>query len=379
MEKYNWIVANKDAALALAHKAQQIYKEKFILDIQLNNIISNHTERRLQIAKDLYATSSTGKVMVTYVLNTVDINQAKLSLDKIFTNLVGQIYPNIELVVAVDNRLSILVKEYCEKHFASVSIFSMDLFDSKCIRKMTDGQAIRIMQKGTYHTYYINIHDEEVWFFDHITTLVRAIENDDSFGSYSGSIIEDRNKYRKVGCFDVLGLHNLFFINKPERLLNAGQFLFKAKAHEFVPDYLFSSLDGYEHYAYANLLCYKYKKELVFTKRSSFFVKCDYDCIEPSIVQKEIQRRFIQDLVQYDISKDIEFDVHKMNINTTSGSVNKQYITDLLLHIPLKSMIKLRYYRIRMRWLSPNSPKYKVIEKKYHSTLADYNRAWGNA
>src|SRR5699024_463960 len=50
MEKYDWIVTHPDEALALAKRAQEIFLQKFTLDMQLNQIIEHHPVRKLQIA-----------------------------------------------------------------------------------------------------------------------------------------------------------------------------------------------------------------------------------------------------------------------------------------------------------------------------------------
>ena len=46
--------------------------------------------------------------------------------------------------------------------------------------------------------------------------------------------------------------------------------------------------------------------------------------------------------------------------------------------MPLKRYIRIRYYRIRMRRLTPGSNKHETLQRKYNQILEQYNEFWGN-
>ena len=218
---------------------------EYSLDMQLKQIIANHPARLRQVSTDLYARSEDKKVLVTYVLNTQKYEEATAWLDSVFNNMHGQVYQNMELAIATDVALIPEIEDYCSSRCACARAVAMRLFDNKGIRTMTDGEAIRAMQKLIPHDYFVNTTADEVWFFDHISSLIRATE-DGSAAAYSGSCYEDADGYRRVNFFDVLNVSYLLYTDgcKMDHPLTPGQFLFKAEADTYLPDYLFGTLDG---------------------------------------------------------------------------------------------------------------------------------------
>lgn len=379
MEKYEWVLAHPKESLELAKRAQKIFEEKFSLDIQLERIVERHPKRFQQIAQDLYAKDCSQKVLVTYVLNTQDKVQGIRILDQVFDNIKNQVYPNIELGIAVDDSICSDVEAYASGRCASAKVIPIELFDTKGIRKCTDGQAIRQIQKMIPHKYYLNTTGDEIWFTDHITTLVRSLENSGGMCAYSGSVCEDIKKFRRVFLFNALDINHLYQMSKPEEALMAGQFLFSSDAHALVPDFLFDSLDGTEHYAYAALIHYKHGGRLEFSRRSSFVFYQDKTDARASVLPVEMQRRFIQDLVRFDLPERalqrLPDNHDSIDISGISGL--RKLTADMLSLMPLKTWFLLRYYRAKMRKLDPASTKYKAVEKKYQEKLNAYNVFWG--
>lgn len=374
MEKYKWIVEHPEEALALARRAQEIFIQKFSLDAQLNQIVANHPTRFHQISEDLYAKNDDGKVLVTFILDTQDEEIAKKRLDRVFSNIHEQLYQNLELAVVVDSKLSPMIKAYGRTHCDCVNVVAMDLFDKKGTRAMTDGQAIRAAQKLIPHRYFINTTAEEIWFYDHITTLVRAIEDQDSLGAYSGSAFQDVKGIRRINFFDKLDLNYLYDMGRPDHPLTAGQFLFRAEAHDMLPDYLFGNLDGLEHMAYAGITHYCHNAKLSFSKRMSFVCSNKLEDNRCAILEVDMQRRFIRDLIRFYLP-DQRLASQEQSI-AFAGSLDRRSVTDLLLLMPLKTYIRLRYYRFRMRRKEPGSPKYKKYAAKYDACLEEYRKFW---
>ena len=159
----------------------------------------------------------------------------------------------------------------------------------------------------------------------------------------------------------------------------AGQFLFSSRAHALVPDFLFDSLDGMEHYAYASLLHYRHGEKLEFSRRSSFVFQQDTSDPRASVLPREMQRRFLQDLVRFYLPEGglwEKTDVWEPGPASDTTGMRKT-VSDMLSLMPLKTWFLLRYYRAKLRKLDPTSAKYKATEKKYQAKLNAYNAYWG--
>lgn len=374
MEKYDWIVKHPDEALQLARRAQEIYLKEFSLDRQLKRIIQNHPNRMRQLSQDLYAQDQSGKVLVTFILNTQKIGQAEKWLRSVIHNVHEQLYANLELGIAADVSLAAELSAYCDVHCACAHVVPMELFDIKGVRKMTDGEAIRELQKQIRHDYYINTTAEESWFFDHITSLVRAVTEEDCMGAYSGSAFEASDRCRRVNFFDVLNTNYLYHMAGVEHPLVAGQFLFRADAHKFLPDYLFDNLDGKEQIAYAGILLYRQSKRLAFTKRLSMCYSKMLEDERCSVLNSTMQNRFICDLIRFYLPDQA---VALQPVETASlNGVDKKSITEMFLYFPLKVYIRMRYYRFRMRGKSPDSKIYKKYAAKYDACYEQYRQYW---
>lgn len=375
MEKYSWIISHREEALVLARRAQQIFAETFALDIQLKQIVAAHPARFTQVAGDLYAKDDGQTVLVTYVLNTQEMGTAKAQLDSVFRNIHRQLYRTIQLAIAADLSICQEVQSYCLVRCACAQVVPMALFDKKGARSLTDGQAVRRLQKQVAHTYSINTNAEEIWFFDHITAMARQIEDTGAPCAYSGSAYQDCHGYRRVNFFEKLGTSHLFYQSKPERPLMPGQFLFHADAHALLPDYLFDCLDGGEHLAYAGILHYKYGQMLAFSRRMSFCFTQEEKDTRSSVLPAAMQTRFIQDLVRLDLPE--QGPAEGTPAAPVQAGEMRRMVADGLLIMPLKNLIRLRFYRMRMRKLDPGGERYQALNRKYNAVLKQYEDFWG--
>lgn len=374
MEKYDWIVKHPTEALQLARHAQEIFLKEYSLDAQLKQIIANHPARLKQLSQDLYAQSQEGKVLVTFVMDTQSSKTAKERLEAVIKNLHGQVYQNLEFAIAVDQTLAAEITDYCHTRCACAHVVSMELFDKKGIRILTDGEAVRKLQKRISHDYYINTTAEEVWFQDHITSLVRAVTEQDCLGAYSGTAFEHADGCRRVNFFDKLNTSHLYHMSSPNHPLVAGQFLFRADAHNLLPDYLFGNLDGKEHIAYAGITHYRHGAKLAFTKRMSLYFSDKAEDKRCAILSGIMQYRFIRDLLRFYIPEQV-MPVQEVNLDS-KAALNKKTMAEMLLFVPVKAYIRLRYYRFRMRRKRPGSEGYKMYAAKYEACLEQYRQYW---
>ena len=371
MEKYEWIITHPLEAQLLAEKAQKIFKEKFTLDVQLEKIFDNHFKRKKKNSEDLYCKDNSGVLLVTYVCNTLDIANAKIWIKKIYNNIDNQKYKNIILTVGVDPRICGEINNYVFEISGRIKVFPIQLFDKNGARCLTDGQVIRELQFKIPHDYFMNTSIEEIWFQDHVTSLIRTMEDEDSLSAYSGMSTEDLNGFRHVAFYQNFEPEHLYESRNTSGYLAAGQFIFSSKTHKYLPDFLFDCLDGKEHYAYANIICFKHEKKLSFSKRMSLVCMANVEKRNNYILDFSMQERFIKDTVRFHISRT------PIQVSVGPKEERTREIAEFVELMPLKSWFKMRFYRWRMRRLNVKTTRYRRIKEKFDRTIQDYYKYYG--
>lgn len=362
MEKYNWIIEHKSEALEMAKKAQEIFLEHFSADNQLHKIVNKHYSRFKTIEKDLFAKDESGKVLVSYVVNTLDSEQAIKDCNKVLSNIKNQYYNNIHLGIVADSRISKIIEPIIRSKWFDSTVVEMNLFDNKGSRQYTDGQAIRILQKSVEHDYWINSFSHEIWYYDHITTLIRTIQDENSMCAYSGRMHKDDLGYTRGDFFDKMHISTVFGMCCPDWLPVPGQILFSEKCEESVNEYMDECLDGYEHYAYLGLVWIKENKKVSFSKRMT----CGWSSMDIDercgVLKAEYQIRYIRDLLRFYIPDG------GLSISASNSSI-KEY----MLNMPLKPWMKSRIYNSMLKYKLKKTTKYKdKIMKKYNEELEKF-------
>ena len=365
MERYEWIVEHKAEALELARRAQEIFKRVFSLDRQFLKIVNRHFKRTQVIECDLFAQTEDGVVLVSYIVNTQDCQEAKHQLSKVITNIQNQYYSNLVLGIVCDRKIERELEAYVETLIHAYRIVSMELYDRKGCRQYTDGQAIGILRNRILHDYWIHMLSHEIWFYDHITTLVRTIQDEEALCAYAGRQHKDKCGYSRADFFDNMHISTIYAMNHPDWLPVPGQMLFKSACHAFVPDYLLECLDGYEHYAYLGLIRIKHKKKIAFSKRMTS-CWCAQDIDERNTVLKaEYQIRFIRDLLRFDIPDG------GLAGNAAQG---RESIRQYMLGIPVRAWLHIKYLNMLMRNMNKLHLPKKNIQKKYDEQIAKFMR-----
>ena len=365
MEKYQWIVENKEQAIEMARKSQKIFVEKFCMEKGFVDVAKNHFSRFKTIEKDLFAKDDTQTVLVTYVLNTLNREEVSELLDKIVENIEHQYYRSIVLGVICDSSIRDDVEKYLEKSSCNAEIIEVVLFDEKGARALTDAQAIRVAQNSVEHTYYINTKENEKWFYDHVTTLVRTAEDDDNcVGSYSGLLSEDNKQIRRAYMFNSISYNTIYYPTHLNNMPVAGQYLFKANYEDTLKEYMLGCVDGLEHVAYAALLVMRGKKPISFSKRMTCTFLYEKKIKEYSVLDYERQLHFIRGLVRYDIQSGM--------LTQNDGIEFVRGRKDFLLMMPLTQSISVRFWRkiyARMRKVPGIN---KLLEHRYKKKLEKY-------
>lgn len=377
MEKYNWVVSHKEEALALVKRAQQIFRDKFALDKQLLHIVSNHSERFFSIANDLFANDDSKQVLVTYVLNSIREDEIKNKLSIVIKNIKRQYYANIKLVIATDLLAEAIVKEYLYTQYPDAEWQAMELFDKKSIRCMTDGQAIRKIQKTQKYDYYINMSARELWFYDHITTLVRSIEDDNSYGAYSGRAFLDSEKYTRTDYFNVYSDAEIASVSDVRAAECPGEFMFTKTAEQYVPDFVFDSLDGLEHFAYIALLQIKHNLPVSFSKRMT---EVDNGMVyddRKSVVDFGMQVRLIQDMIRFELKTK-----KTGGENSTFNPLGQSYpdimniVKDAFLKVPMKRWVKYKWHIAAGRLIGYNTKRGQKHMQKAQNIRNTFFEYW---
>lgn len=361
MDKYHWIVEHKNEALHMAIRAQKVFEEHFTVDQQLLEIVNHHANRFHTISQDLFATNEKGRVLVSYVVNTLDIDKAKIDLKKVFDNIGNQWYRNIIIGIICDQSISNEIERFAIAENASFELLSLQLFDNKKSRQYTDGQVLRLLQTEVEHDYFMNTFAHEQWFYDHVTTLIRTMEDENAVCSYSGRLHKDAQGYARSDFFENIHLSTVINMNCPDWLPVPGQLLFKKSSHAYLPDYLFDCLDGYEHYAYVCVLWLKNKLKIAFSKRMTMYWSAQDIDARCSVLKAEYQTRFIRDIVKFDIPEGV-----------SSGSTSKETLRAYAAWLPIKAWTLMRLYKILLRLFRFDSKIGKRILDKYNKAESKF-------
>ena len=371
MEKYQWIVEHKEDALKLAKRAQQIFAERFVVDRQLRNIVKRHHGRLECVKKVLFAKTEDKTVLATFVLNAQDSEGIEKLLMPVLRNIERQYYRNIRLAIAADPSVADIVGLLCRKQFYSAQVFSLPLFDSKKSRSMTDAEALNILYQAIPHHYFINIRSEEYWFRDHITTLVRAIEDSGACFAYSGRLFEDSIGYRRTDMFGNQKLSTIYLMNCPDWMPVPGQILFTHACHEFIPECMLPFLDGFEHYALMNAAILREKQKGYFSRRMSFnYIDGKWD-ERSTVIETAMQIRLIRDYVKLDLP---ETGIAGQTAESSDRMQNTQEVMRVLSYAPLKLWLSVRISRFFMRIL----PTRSGLRRKLNDRLEQRQNAFIN-
>ncbi len=364
MEKYQWIIEHKEEAMEMAKRSQQIFVDKFCMEKGILDVTKKHYERFKVIESDLFAKNDNAVVLAIQVLNTQSEEQVEKMLQPAIDNVRNQYYRNIVLGVVCDKEVKDKVEQVAQKCRINLSIVLAELFDEKGSRNITDGEAVLLAQKCIPHDYFVKTSSLETWFYDHITTLVRTMEDNPSvLASYAGMMSEDKKEFRRPYMFEKLTYSRVYKQEHPKNLPIPGQFLFKKECEAYIPEYIMGSLDGLEYVAYVAMLWIKENLQLDFTKRMTCTWRYEEKVQDSTILDRNRQIRFIRGLVKYDLP----------SVGLYEPGPEKRKLSELLLLIPVKNIIGLKVWRKLARLTKAEKGIGKAIHKKYIHKLERYN------
>ena len=307
LEKYRWILSHKKEATEIARRAQKLFIEKYSLDVYLKNIVHRHAERFDAVGRSLFAKEDKDIVLAAYVCGTNELEHGKKLAERVLGNVNHQLYKSILPVIAADASIAAALESYCEKICASVQVVRLPLYDKFGARRLTDGQALAKIRNCFPHRYFILASAGETWFYDHVTTLVRTLEDHPKAAlAYAGQIFSDVNGIKFTHEYEIMTEQKLLEEN-PEAMPwlrkypFGGVFMFRAECHASLPDYLFDCTDGNEYLLYLHMLCLREKKEAAFSKRLTLGFNDHYMDERHQVLSVRQEKAFIWGLTRYDV------------------------------------------------------------------------------
>lgn len=365
MEKYNWILSHKDEARKIAKHAQEIFQEIFALDKQLVRLVNNHANRFHVIEKDLFAVNDDKRVLVTYTITTQDVNKAHKFVKQVIDNIENQYYSNIILYVACDFSIYGDINTFVHSCTSRACVWPMEIFDYKGTQMLTTAECMNALCSSAEYSYFMNVTADEVWYYDHVTTLVRTLEDEDGVAAYSGRLIIDPKDYRRTDSFKPITANTVYYMQPPDWVPCPGQILFHKHAKEVLNEYMLPYLDGYEHYAILALNKLKLKGNFSFSKRMTFAYYMDASDKKCSILESDYQIRFIRDLINEEY-----FEL--VNGALIPVGIDQRKMNEMIAKIPLKLWIKFRIYNFWARNANPNTERGKRIIEKYNDVFEKF-------
>ncbi|WP_022755092.1 HAD-IA family hydrolase [Butyrivibrio fibrisolvens] len=384
-EKYDWILSHKEDAATLVERAQKIFREKLSLNVYLRDIVSNHSNRQRAIAQDLFAKDESKKVLVLYVCYTLDINVAKERIDKVISNIKNQDYRSIIPVVVVDTRIKSEVDAYLENTYTGICLVSKSIFDFCGAPQMTQGQVLMDIRKQYAFDYFMLTKSEEIWFYDHVTTLVRTVEDEKCMAAHSGEIFRDLNNNRHNYLFrniKVSDTENACDVEEPYKTILPfpGAFLFEQSVQDLIPDYVAEFLDGHEYIAFIRMLLLKKEEKIAFSKRVSFMFDDTYKDSTNLVLKRKEEKNFIWDLTRY------EAELRRGNENAVAANAglaqlnideHRRQSLETLAHFNPKTFIKVRYYGHLLSKKNLPDGKRRKIQDKFNEQMRVFYQKMG--
>ncbi len=384
-EKYDWILTHKKEAAEMVERAQKIFKDRLSLNVYLKDMVKNHSSRQEVIAKDLYATDDSEKVLVLYVCYSLEIDKAKRRIKTVVNNIKNQLYRSIVPVIVVDSRIKDEISDYLSLEHAGAIVVSESLYDFCGAPRMTQGQVLSTIRNRFDYKYFMITNSCETWFYDHVTTLVRTMNDEGTRAVHSGEIFRDINNNRRSFLFrnvTTSDTENVCDVDVP--YLTAvpfpGAFLFSKSVHEIIPDYVLEFLDGHEYIAIVRLLMLKHSEKVGFTKRVSFMFDDEYKDSTNLVLKKREEKSFIWDLTRYEAEhmRSIE-NVAVVNAVRATLNIeeNRRQSLETLAHFNPKTFLKVRYYGHLLSKKNLSDDKRRKIQDKFNEQMRVFYQKMG--
>lgn len=163
-----WIRENKEDALKLARRAQEIFLRDHAMEKQLLRLVENHEKRKEYVNSVLMGKDKNSVVLALLIIDSfkIDNNDVKL-IENTIANINNQIERNINLIIACDEKnkdkiCKIINSKLSDGNTVTVCLFNIyDEFENKW---KTRGQIFTEVCKKYDHSYLMILSGNEGMF-----------------------------------------------------------------------------------------------------------------------------------------------------------------------------------------------------------------------
>jgi len=292
---FEWIKTNPEKALNMARKSQKILIEKFSLEEQLENIISNHPKRLVNVKERLYSKEPEKETLVVAFIDRTEFGREPENwLKDILQDINRQEDKSVIFALACEEKLvtkikALLVNDSC------VRIFSFKIFDDCKNKILTRCEMLFDIASKVKHDYLMIFTGNETIFSEHITTLKRALEdNKDMIAAHSFMSSCDSDD----GTICIALEHTL---SRDEIYYHSlygcyGIFLMRAEIENYVPRSVYGLIDGSELCIILNLAVIMYNQKIICSRRVTAIRRDKKSFLLPIFFTKPLKCQF--ELVQ---------------------------------------------------------------------------------
>lgn len=335
-----WIHDNIEKSQEMALKSQQICMEKLLFEQHLKNIFDLMPRRKELLANQLYSKNNDFvDIIVTW--DKVSLQDFKIVVE----NINKQLYKFINVIFVVDIEITQAVSKIVKnvlKDNISYKIISEKIFNineirySPTYRIMTTGQMLSLGLEKSNSSYITFMKSNDIWFSDHITTLKRTLENDNSklvsHSSLSSEIIQNNQLLHYAEDY-----YKLYTITKTIEFATRESLSMLMIKKEFLESICLDSLlyiDYLDFHLF--ILTSIQRKQLVFTNRKTCLKKYFLD-------EKENPQDFPIVQYKYQISYIKSFFVNTIDFpryeQKDSSKIYEQKVDDIYIHHLVKGYI----------------------------------------
>ena len=178
IDKYmQWIIAHPQDALAMAKRAQQIFKEKFSLEKQLADILTHHPARREIASRASNAQNQNESVLAVLFLDSSQYGKKEQEiLQRALGNVQRQIYHKVTLAVCCEESIYAEVKK-ATQNYSFVRLFNFKFYNTWGNKILSRAQVFFQINNQIPHDYVLFMEGLAEHFSTHVTELKRALED----------------------------------------------------------------------------------------------------------------------------------------------------------------------------------------------------------
>lgn len=289
----NGIRSNPAQALERAHRGQQRLAERFSLEACLTSLFDNHRHRAPAAA------AGDAAVGVVLVYNGSDL----ANFSEMVANARRQVGVTIHLHVLVTAAFQAAfqhdIDRLCQAEAGGLSLASCAISILPSGPRAMRGRLLNSVLREISADYLCVMECDEIWFSDHLATLVQALDRrPEAYFAASGRIREDAvSPTRLRRRFETLGFKGEGQLIEAAHGEDSGRFLFRSRTLALVPEVVLPLLDGCEVRALG--LWAMLSGPLALSNVASLVLRQDLAVDRaPSILPEDQQVEFIRDSVR---------------------------------------------------------------------------------